>query len=250
MGRACLIAACLTNLLLPAALCAQRAEQLPDLSGDWFHPALPSISPSDPRGNKRGHEGDIPYRAETLTAMMAEVATSGTDGNFGETTDPHNRYCEPLGLIRTFSNPGKLRFIQTAEAVYLLDESGPTFRVVWMNAPHPDDPDPQYLGHSIGHYENGDTLVVDTVGVNEKTWLDGVGHPHNDQLHLIERFRRVDDKTLSYEVIIDDPAAYTKTWTSGRNFTRSDTGFLRYQWVCSTRDTLGYADKMRTSTVK
>jgi hypothetical protein len=246
MGRACSIAAWLATLLLPATLCAQGTdEKVPDLSGDWFHPVVLSISPSDSRGAKRGNEGDVPYRPETLKAMMAEVSANGPDGHFELTTDPYIQYCEPLGLVRMFGYPGKSRFIQTAGAVYILDEIGPTFRVVWLNGAHPDDPDPQYLGHSIGHYENGDTLVVDTVGVNNKTWFDQMGHPHSDQLHLIERFRRVDDKTLSYQVTIDDPGAYTRTWTSGpRNFTRSDTGFLRYQWICSTRDTREHYEKV------
>src|SRR5690242_12972247 len=62
---------------------------------------------------------------------------------------------------------------------------------------------------------------------------------------VIERFRRVDDKTLSYQITIDDPGAYTKTWTSGpRNFARSESGFLRYQWACSTRDTLEHYEKV------
>ena len=176
---------------------------------------------------------------------MAETPATGADGRFELTTDPYIQYCEPLGVVRMFGYPSKTRFVQTPEAVYLLDEIGPTFRVVWLNAKHPDDPDPQYWGHSIGHYDSGDTLVVDTVGVNEKTWFDQVGHPHSNQLHLVERFKRVDDKTLAYQITIDDPGAYTKPWTSGpRNFTRSDTGFLRYQWVCSTHDTREHYDKV------
>jgi hypothetical protein len=185
----------------------------------------------------RGKEPDVPYRPETVVRMMKETPASGGDGRFEQTTDPHIQYCEPLGLVRVFNNPSKTRFVQTPEAVYILHEIGPTYRVVWLNAKHPDDPDPQYWGHSIGWYENGDTLVVDTVGVNDRSWLDAAVHLHTEQLHLIERFRRIDEKTLSYEVTIDDPGAYTRPWTSGpRNFSRSDTGFLRYQWVCSVRD--------------
>ena len=210
---------------------------IPDLSGDWFHPIVLSLSKADPRAAMRGKEPDVPYRPETVEKMMKEVPASGADGRYEATTDPHIRYCEPQGLVRVMANPSKTRFVQTPEAVYILDEIGPYYRIVWLNAKHPDDPDPQFWGHSVGWYENGDTLVVDTVGVNDRTWFDAAVHLHTEQLHLVERFRRLDDKTLSYEVLIDDPGAYTRPWSSGpRNFTRSDTGFLRYQWVCSLRD--------------
>ncbi len=241
------LAAAIAAAVVPAVLYAQTApaDRIPDLSGDWFHPVVLSLSPSDPRGTKRGKEDDVPYRPETLKAMMAETPATGADGRFELTTDPYIQYCEPLGVVRMFGYPGKTRFVQTPEAVYILDEIGPTFRIVWLNAKQPEDPDPQYWGHAIGHYENGDTLVVDTVGLNEKTWFDQVAHPHSDQLHLIERFRRVDDKTLAYQITIDDPGAYTRTWTSGpRNFTRSETGFMRYQWVCSARDTREHYEKV------
>ncbi|HEY3162200.1 MAG TPA: hypothetical protein VGJ78_24730 [Vicinamibacterales bacterium] len=239
-------AGAIATLVVPTLVYAQAASNaVADLSGDWFHPVVLSISPADARGTKRGNEGDVPYRPETLKAMMAETPATGADGRFELTTDPYIQYCEPLGLVRMFGYPSKTRFVQTPEAVYILDEIGPTFRIVWLNAKHPDDPDPQYWGHSIGWYENGDTLVVDTVGVNSKTWFDQVGHPHSDQLHLVERFTRAGDRTLAYRITIDDPGACTRTWTSGpRTFTRSDTGFLRYQWVCSTRDTREHYEKV------
>ena len=77
--------------------------------------------------------------------------------------------------------------------------------------PHPADLQPTWMGHSIGKWD-GDTFVVDTVGISDVNWLDRMGHPHSDKLHLIERFRRVDDKTLQLNLTIDDPIAYTKTW--------------------------------------
>ena len=68
------------------------------------------------------------------------------------------------------------------------------------------------MGHSIGRYD-GDTLVVDTIGVSEKSWLDGQGHPHTDALHLVEHIRRVDQKSLEFDVTISDPIAYKNSWT-------------------------------------
>ena len=77
---------------------------------------------------------------------------------------------------------------------------------------HPADPDPTWYGHSIGNWD-GDTLVVDTVGFNDKFWFDFAGHPHTEQLHTIERYTRTDLGTLVVETTIDDPAMYTKPFT-------------------------------------
>ena len=78
---------------------------------------------------------------------------------------------------------------------------------------HPADFNPSYMGHSIGHWEGG-TLVVDTVGLNGKAWLDRVGHPESDQMHVMERIHRVDDHTLQVDLTFDDPKSYTKPWTA------------------------------------
>ena len=74
------------------------------------------------------------------------------------------------------------------------------------------------MANSVGHWE-GDTLVVDSTGFNDKTRLDTIGHPHSDQLHVIQRFSRADPMHLSYEVTVEDPKAYTKPWTNKRVFT-------------------------------
>lgn len=78
---------------------------------------------------------------------------------------------------------------------------------------HPPDPHPLWMGHSIGKWD-GDTFVVDTVDLNDRNWLDRMGHPHSDKLHVIERFRRVDFDTMLLDITIDDPIAYTKTWNA------------------------------------
>jgi hypothetical protein len=212
-----------------------------DLSGDWAPDPKrggigQSLSLSDIGGRRRGKEGDIPYQQWALEKTLSEKPSTGADSQFDQTTDPQVLYCEPPGVPHIYMWPIKTKFIQTAEAVYILHELGPFFRVVWLNTKHPEDPDPQWWGHSIGHYEGGDTLVVDTVGFNDKTWLDQMGHPHTEQLHLIERYKRVDQSTLELDMTIDDPGAYTKPWSAHRNFTLSKTGFLRYQQVCSWRE--------------
>jgi hypothetical protein len=100
--------------------------------------------------------------------------------------------------------------------LYLFHTGGShSFRTIYTDGrSHPADLDPSYGGHSVGHRE-GDTLVIDTIGFNERGWIDSRGIPNTTKLHLIERITRVDFDTLSYEMIVDDPGAYTATWKTG-----------------------------------
>jgi hypothetical protein len=85
-------------------------------------------------------------------------------------------------------------------------------------SPHVPPQIRQWTGDSRGHWD-GDTLVVDSIGFNDRTRLDTLGHPHSDELHVIQRFSRADPTHLAYEVTVDDPKAYTKPWTNKRLFT-------------------------------
>src|SRR5690606_13350865 len=132
--------------------------------------------------------------------------------------DPHVR-CAPPGGLRQFAVPFGLQIIQvpSIQRIFILSRgSTRPWRVVYMDGrPHPD-PDlfnPSYFGHSVGHWE-GDTLVIDTIGFNERFWIHRDGYPHTEALHLIERISRPDFDTLRYEVTIDDPRTYTRPWTT------------------------------------
>jgi hypothetical protein len=131
--------------------------------------------------------------------------------------EPHTR-CKPSGGPRQFLTPYGVEFVEVPELqrIFILDEGGPhTYRTIYMGArSHPTDLLPSYYGHSIGHWE-GDTLVVDTRGFNEDFWFDRSGMPHTELLHMVERFTRTNSKTMVYEVTIDDPGAYTATWSGG-----------------------------------
>lgn len=122
--------------------------------------------------------------------------------------------CKPAGGPGFFNAPGfEIVDVPEMKRVFILNIAGPhSWRVIHTDGrPHPPDLRPTFLGHSTGRWENG-TLVVDTVGFNEKQWLAG-SFPTTDQLHLTERIARPATGTLSYEATIDDPGAYTKPWT-------------------------------------
>ena len=233
----------------PAARPQNNSSKVPDLSGDWALDTKrggigQSISLSDPGGKLRGKEPDIPYQPWSLQKTMSEFPPTGPDARPDLTTDPYISYCEPFGILRIYMYPARTRFVQTADAVYILHEQGEQFRVVRLNSKHPEDPDPQYWGDSIGWYENGDTLVIDSIGFNDKSWLDQLGHPHTDKLHTIERYKKVDANTLELDGTIDDPGAYTKPFPTHRNFTRPKVPFMENPWVCSTRENEHHAENL------
>src|SRR5438093_6440608 len=96
--------------------------------------------------------------------------------------------------------------------ILMFFEGQHTVREIWMDGRKlPDDPDPRWYGYSVGRWE-GDTLVVETAGFNDKTWLGAQGQPHSDEMRTIERYRRVDHDTIQFNLTIDDPKTYTKTW--------------------------------------
>jgi hypothetical protein len=143
-----------------------------------------------------------------------------------------------------FNAPG-FEFVDVPElkSIFILNIAGPhSWRVIYMDGrghPKPEDLRPTFLGHSIGHWV-GDTLVIDSVGFNEKQWAVGA-FPTTSQLHMIERISRPDLKTLTYETTIDDPGAYTKPWT-GRWTINAKTasswvaGGEMFEYICEDAD--------------
>jgi hypothetical protein len=131
--------------------------------------------------------------------------------------DPEG-FCLPAGVPRISPFPYKI--VQTPALFVILDEGNVhSYRQIFLDGRgHPADPNrnPLWMGHSIGTWD-GDTLVVDSVDFNDKTWLNGQGLPHSDALHVVERFRRPDLGHLEIEITLDDPKAFTKPHT----FTRS-----------------------------
>jgi hypothetical protein len=130
-----------------------------------------------------------------------------------DTNDPAFK-CFPPGVPRIYLHPFPMQIVQTPKETIMLFEYDHTVRHIYTDGrPHPKDVTPTYMGDSIGHWE-GDTFVVDTVGFNDKTWLDRIGHPHSDQLHVVERFKRTDAQKLEVDFTIEDPIAYTHPFTS------------------------------------
>jgi len=144
-----------------------------------------------------------------------------------------NGFCLPPGPSRALTGPSPFQIVQSPGSVAILFENHFIYRLIYTDGTkHPQDIQdyPAFMGHSIGHWE-GDTLVVDTVAINDRTWLDSNGMEHSDKLHLTERFRKTGPDTIRYAVTYDDPVFFTKPWTFELDFKRlKDTRLIEY--VC------------------
>jgi hypothetical protein len=148
--------------------------------------------------------------------------------------DDPEALCLPPGVPRMMATPFPFQIYQLPDRLIFVYEGGAhMWRIIYTDGrKHSSDATdyPTYLGESIGHWE-GDTMVVDVIGFNDKTWLDAAGHPHTEKMHVIERYTRTDENTLHYEATIDDPGAYTKPWTTSWNV-RWTPGITPLEYIC------------------
>jgi hypothetical protein len=175
----------------PSGPTPRTADGKPDLSGVWFAQRTVDAGKPEP----------LPW----AEALLRERAANNSK-------DAPGAHCLPRGI----TNAGALfpfKLVQTPGLLVMLFEDDiPSHRQVFLDGRgHPKDPNPMWMGHSIGHWE-GDTLVIDSVGFDDRSWLDTAGHPHTEMMRVIERFRRPDLGHLEIEFTIDDPGAYAKPW--------------------------------------
>jgi len=198
----------------PSGPVPRTREGKPDLSGVWY--AQRTVDPGKP--------SPLPW-ADVLQRERASNNSKDSPG----------AHCLPRGL----TNAGALfpyKLVQTpALLVMIFEDDTPSHRQVFLDGRgHPKDPNPNWMGHSIGHWE-GDVLVVDTVGFNDQSWLDNIGHPHTEKLHVTERLHRVDLGHLEIQFTIEDPGAYSKPWVIKR-VADLDTKDEIGEYVCIDRD--------------
>ncbi|MBZ5575071.1 MAG: hypothetical protein LAP40_00760 [Acidobacteriia bacterium] len=145
--------------------------------------------------------------------------------------------CMPLAGPQAFSVPYQFQLVEGAHQVAILNEYPGTFRIIPTDGgPHPADPDPTWMGDSAGHWE-GDTLVVDTVGFNDKTEISGF--KHSEALHIVERFSRSTYDTLQYEATLDDANVFAKPWKVTRTFALRPDMAKVDEFVCETNEDYG-----------
>jgi hypothetical protein len=202
-------------LVIPAIAgraAAQKPGSPPDLSGTWGQGGDMTNG-----GAGRGFSKDVPPLQPTaMKVYEANRAglTSLNDKGIDE-LDPLT-YCFPPGAVRSMIMPYSFEIAERPGVVYILFEFGSGIRRIYTDGrKHPDDLTPTWMGHSIGTWQ-GDTLVVDTVGLRPETWIDPTGVPHSDALHMVERFRRTKPDTLEVQFTFDDAKAFTHSWGGTR----------------------------------
>jgi hypothetical protein len=194
--------ACALGLAIPGAAqngaIPRDSKGRADLSGVWM------------RGGGGSGNETPPYKPDALAQHQEFRKREGAD-------DPMGR-CLLVGIPRIFSMPMPFKIVQLANEVIFLHEAFRGIRVVPTDGSgHPPDHEPAYLGSSIGRWD-GDTLVVDVRGFNDRTWLGFGATHHSDQLQVTERLRRTGPETIQYEATLTDPVVFTKPWTIRSTF--------------------------------
>ena len=187
------------NLTAPAP---RTADRKPDLSGVWHSTGakyLINIAADF-------KPGELPIQpwAEQLTNERRTFAHANEESDVK---------CLPPGVPKIYAAPNPFKIIQQPNLIVMLYETFGLFRQVFMDGREPaKEPVTAWLGYSTGKWD-GDVLVVDSVGFNGQTWLDKVGHPTSEALHVTERYRRVDYGHLEIQATVDDPKVFTKPWS-------------------------------------
>jgi len=207
-----------TSLTAPAP---RRTDGKPDISGVW-----------NPNGNRfvRDIAVDLKPGAVPFQPWAEAVYKERLTGAHSKEESDAN--CLPQGVPKIDGAPAPFKIFQTPGEVVILHEAFNLWRQIFMDGRKPlKDANPTWLGYSVGRWD-GDTLVVETTGFNGKTWLDQVGHPATEALHVTERFHRKDFGHMDLQITIDDPKAYTKSWTVNEDLTLDpDTELIEF--ICN-----------------
>jgi hypothetical protein len=205
-----------------APMKGQKSAPAPrhDISGIWD----PGIDPIQvlgvlgasaiPEDGKPEHE--LPYTPLGREALNRTKPTSGARSVLPADTNDPVFYCDPQGMPREdLYELRTIQILQTPVNVVILYQFGKIWRVVWTDGRDlPKDPESRWFGYSVGKWEDDYTFVVQTSGINERTWVDRAGRPHSGDLRVEERFQRVDHGHLELTVTINDPKMYTKPWVA------------------------------------
>jgi hypothetical protein len=251
------VSAITASVLCADAAGAGQAERIPPLAGQdfgWLADTefLAPLSGPGPVSFDKTHPyvrnntvGQPTFRIGDLTNpilqpwVVARMKRDNDEVLAGKVAFTARASCWPAGV------PGYLvfgcgartvYFVQTAKEVVMINEGDQQVRHIYLNVPHSLRPKSSWYGESIGHYEGGDTLVIDTIGLNDKTFVDNYRTPHSEQLHVIERWTiAVDAKTLIVNVRIEDPGAFTMPWSARQSYVRTPQGPLT-EMVCAEND--------------
>jgi hypothetical protein len=193
-----------------------------------YDPTHPFV-PTDPNGTNQPT-----YRVADLNNpilkpwAVAQMRKANEEVLAGKVPYVPRERCWPAGVPAFVLEPpfNITVFVETPKEILFIHQQDQQFRHIYMNVPHSKNPKPSWTGESVGHYE-GDELVVDTIGLNEKTFVDNYRTPHTAQMHVVERFKLLDGgKVLQDTITVEDPGAFTMAWTGIQRWNRANRGPL------------------------
>jgi hypothetical protein len=223
-----------------------------DISGVW-EPALFYSDAVQAIGAKNYPADGKPEHVPPFTpAGLAEFKThkvgQGVDAVPTAFVNDPVDICDPQGFPRiNLHNFRTSEIVQTSDQVIVLYQFNKKWRVIWNDGRTlPKDPEPLWWGTSAGKWVDDYTFVAQTVGLDDRTWIDNVGRPHSDQMRVEERYHRVDDKHLELTITIDDPVMYTKPWVAldKLRLRLQPKGFAIQEMECSPSETNAYNKKL------
>src|SRR5207248_4381423 len=174
-----------------------------EISGVWLYQGSGGAESTAP-------EKDMPPMTPWAQARFATEKPGYGSRAVPDGNDPILQ-CDPAGFPRIMFFPTPFEFVQTSGRIIQFFEREHAWRAIWTDGRAlPKDPDPTWYGYAVGHWEGDDTLVVESAGFNDRTWLGASGYPHSDEMRVTERYQRVDHDTIRYNIRVDDPKADTK----------------------------------------
>ncbi len=206
---------------LSAASAPAMAADPPNWTGIWTRVGSLNFDPTIPMSKTDEPPYTAAYAARWQTIKDAEAQ--------GQPINDRSAQCAPPGLVRMMNMVYPMEILQTSGQVTIIPEwLGQVRRIFTDGRKHPADPDPNYNGHSIGHWE-GQTLVVDTVGLRGGEIINDHGAPLGDNLHVTERFWLEDPSTMKLEITLEDPAVFTRPYKTVKTFKkRTDVQMMEY----------------------
>lgn len=213
-----------------------------DLSGTWAGPGSTDVIP-------RGSPAEKPSLTPLGLQVLSQRKPIGRFGPAG-TNDPNARYCDPLGFpLNAVYQTRAMSVATMPNRVVFLPQFGGHWREVWTDGRalptnvggyDKDSLDPTYMGYSVGRWEDDYNFVVDTTGLDERTWVMRDGTPHSVNARVQERYTRVDHNTMKVSLTIDDPTMYTKPFSLGTYYYRWIPNQKMNEWLCIPSDQLKY----------
>lgn len=216
----------------PTRAAAAALEQVSDFTGFFSHNTSAYDDPESGPGPLRSHSdypvGERPniwvgdYNNPILQPWVAdEIRRTGAMESSGESYLVAYQTCWPTGVPLVLTLRENIRFLQQPDMITIIYQRDHMQRRIYLNQEHPENVEPSWYGHSVGHYE-GDTLVVDTIGLDTRSVVDRYGSFHTEQLHVVERYNIVNDgAALRVDFTVDDPGAFTTQWGASITYRRS-----------------------------